>query len=110
MRTRSYSPEEKAEMVKRHYGEKERRRYGRDGGGRGGGGNGGRGIKVEEETREEIGRSSEDIWRSRETKVGWGEAFRVPVPGEGDEKIDDEEWNQRESIRRVERVDGAIVS
>jgi len=48
-----------------------------------------------------VGPSSEDVWESREKRMGWGEAFREPVeevPGS------DEEWNERERARRKGRV------
>ncbi|TAQ84628.1 hypothetical protein B7494_g7059 [Chlorociboria aeruginascens] len=56
MKTRSYSNNEKERKIKQRYREKERRKYGRD----------------------EVGKSSEDVWKSRDKKVEWGEEFKVP--------------------------------
>lgn len=73
MRTRSMGAGEKQEAIKSRYREKERRKYRKD----------------------EIGSSSEDVWKSRDKKVEWGEAFKAPFP---EFKGTDEEWNlmQRE--------------
>jgi hypothetical protein len=83
MRTRSYGAKEKEDAIMDRYRMKERVRYGRD----------------------EVGKSSEDVWRSRERKAEWGQAFNVPFP---DFEDDDEEWNQRERLRRAGRVDGSM--
>jgi len=58
MRTRSYGDKEKQKLIKARYRDKEKRKYGRD----------------------EIGKSSEDVWKSRDRKVEWGEAFNTPFP------------------------------
>lgn len=44
-----------------------------------------------------IGPSSEDIWKSRDRKLQWGEAFKEPIE---ETSGSDEEWNTREQIRR----------
>ncbi|KAH8672652.1 hypothetical protein BGZ60DRAFT_405310 [Tricladium varicosporioides] len=75
MRTRGYGDKEKGEAIREYYRKVEGRKYPR-------------GVK---------GRSSEDVWRSRERKVEWGEAFSVEVREfEGS----DEEWNRQERERR----------
>jgi len=83
MRTRSYSAKEKEDAIKERYRMKERIKYGRD----------------------EVGKSSEDIWRSREKKMEWGEAFSIPFP---DFEGDDEDWNRRERERRAIIADGTL--
>ena len=83
MRTRGYGKKEKEEAITERYRMKERVRYGRD----------------------EVGKSSEDVWKSRERKVERGQVFNVPFPDMGD---DDEEWNRRERLRRAGRVDGSL--
>ncbi|KAF4631607.1 hypothetical protein G7Y89_g6524 [Cudoniella acicularis] len=82
MRTRSYGDKEKEEAIKEHYRTTERRKYPRD-------------VK---------GAGSEDIWKSRDQKVEWGQAFNVPHP-----EFDgtDEEWNEQERARR-RTVNGTI--
>ena len=76
------------------YREKERIRYGKE---RGEGDEGVVGI----------GKSSEDVWKSRERKLEWGTAFCEPVTEfEGD----DEQWNSRERERRERVVDGTMRS
>lgn len=84
MRTRTLGDKEKEEAIKARYREKEKRRYGRD----------------------EIGKSSEDVWKSREKKMEWGEAFNTPFP---DLPANDEEWNRMERERRA-RVQGGTIS
>lgn len=74
MRTRSYGDKEKQELIRARYREKERRKYARD----------------------EIGKSSEDVWKSRDKKIEWGEAFNAPFP---ELKGSDEDWNRRERER-----------
>jgi hypothetical protein len=69
MRTKSFSPEAKAQAIKAHYREKEQLKYG--------------GGKP----------SSEDIWETRSEPVPPGSAFQVPftpptVGDEGLEKLD----------------------
>ncbi|KAH8812028.1 hypothetical protein F5884DRAFT_784156 [Xylogone sp. PMI_703] len=84
MRTRGYTGTDKEEMIRKHYREREKRRYGKE---------------------EGPGRSSEDVWKSRDKKLEWGEAFNVPEPAWYGT---DEEWNQVEKDRRAGRVDGSI--
>lgn len=83
MRTRTYGDAQKANAIKEHYRQKESAKYSK-----------------------ELGReSSEDVWRSRERKVEWGEAFKERFEGwEGS----DEEWRRRELERRRGRVDGSM--
>lgn len=87
MKTRSYGKREREEAVKARYREKERIKYGRREG--------------------EVGTSSEDVWRSRDEKMAWGEAFCEPYE---EFDGDDEAWNkiQRERRRRV--ADGTMGS
>jgi Protein of unknown function (DUF3128) len=83
MRTRGYSDREKEAAVKEHYRRKETMKY----------------AKI-------LGKeSSEDVWKSREKKLEWGEAFNVPFP-EFDGS--DEEWNRQEIERRRGKVDGSM--
>ena len=79
MRTRTFSAKEKEEAIRGRYREKERMRYERREG---------------EEWRPI---SSEDVWRSRDTKLAWGEAFN-----EKDDQFegDDREWNRLQRERR----------
>lgn len=80
MRTRTQGDGEKQRSIRERHREKERRRYGREGGG-----------------------SSEDVWRSREGKVAAGEAFRTPFP---EVRESDEEWNRGETVRRERMREG----
>jgi len=76
MRTRGYGDREKQAAIKARYREKERRKYG----------------------KEELGNSSEDVWKSRDKKVEWGQAFKTPFP----EFVgSDEEWNRLERENRA---------
>lgn len=81
MRTRLYSEKAKAAAVKEHYREKERKKYSK-----------------------ELGKaSSENVWKSRESKVEWGTAFKEKF-----EKVEnDDEWRRRELERRREMADSA---
>lgn len=83
MRTKNYGRELKEEAIRDHYRRRDQLRYSKD---------------ME-------GQSSEDIWKSRDKKLQWGEAFNVPFP-----KFDgnDEEWNRQERERRRGRVDGSV--
>lgn len=73
MRTRSYTGELKADMVKTHYRNKAYRKYG-------------------------SGKpNSEDIWDSRTEKMPPGSAFNVPVDAP---TVGDEEWRRLEEERR----------
>ena len=58
MRTRGYGKAEKEARIMARYRDKERRKYGGD----------------------ELGKSSEDVWKSRDRKVEWGETFNAPFP------------------------------
>jgi hypothetical protein len=87
MRARSYGKTEREAAIKERYREKERIRYGsREG---------------------EVGTSSEDVWRSRDRKMGWGEAFCEPY-----EELDgdDEAWNKMQRERRRKAGDGTMGS
>jgi hypothetical protein len=76
MRTRGHGDKEKQEAIRGRYREKERRRYGRD----------------------EFGKSSEDVWKSRDKKMEWAEPFSAPFP---DFSGTDEEWNRMERASRA---------
>lgn len=76
MRTRSFGAREKQEAIRARYREKEKTKYGRG----------------------EFGKSSEDVWKSRDKKLEWGEAFKTPFP---EFKGTDEEWNQMEREQRA---------
>lgn len=76
MRTRAFGDREKQEAIRARYREKEKRKYGRD----------------------EFGKSSEDVWKSRDTKVELGKAFNTPFP---DFSGTDEEWNRVERETRA---------
>ncbi|PVH89770.1 hypothetical protein DL98DRAFT_508025 [Cadophora sp. DSE1049] len=83
MRTRTYGDRQKEAAVKEHYRQRESSKYSK-----------------------ELGKeSSEDIWKSRDKKVEWGEAFNAPFPGFSGT---DEEWRQRELDRRSGKVDGSM--
>ena len=83
MRTRTYGDTQKAIAIKEHYRQKESAKYSK-----------------------ELGKeSSEDVWKSREKKVEWGEAFDAPFPGFAGT---DDEWRQRELERRSAKVDGSM--
>jgi hypothetical protein len=76
MKTRSGSGPEKENAIKEYYRKKE-------------------GTKYSKELGKE---SSEDVWKSRDRKVEWGEAFNQPFPpvfGGGDE-----EWRRMELAAR----------
>ncbi|KAH9216978.1 hypothetical protein DL95DRAFT_387187 [Leptodontidium sp. 2 PMI_412] len=83
MRTRTYGDTQKAAAIKEHYRQRESSKYSK-----------------------ELGKeSSEDVWKSRDKKVEWGEAFDAPFPGFSGT---DEEWRQRELDRRSGKVDGSM--
>lgn len=83
MRTRGYSDREKEAAIKEHYRRKETMKYAKN-----------------------LGKeSSEDVWKSREKKLEWGEAFNVPFP-EFDGS--DEEWNRQQREWRKGKVDGSM--
>jgi hypothetical protein len=52
-----------------------------------------------------VGPSSEDVWEPRDKKLEWGEAFSEPVETHVES---DEEWNERERMRRKGKVNGTI--
>lgn len=80
MRTRTWSEKEKGEAIRDRYRTKEQAKY----------------LKQESD---EIGRSSEDIWKSRDKKIEPGEAMSKPFLG----FPSDEEFNRivREERKRV---------
>ena len=80
MRTRTWSENEKAEAIRGRYRDKERAKYSKEG-------------------TEDVGRSSEDVWRSRDKKIEPGEAMSKPFLG----FPSDEEFNKivREERKRV---------
>jgi hypothetical protein len=82
MKTRTAGGAEKEQAIRERYRQKERAKYG----------------GVEKGNLDgDVGRSSEDVWKSREKKMEWGEAFNKPFPRfEGS----DEEWNIIERERR----------
>lgn len=85
MKVRTWGEASKAEATRARYREKERVKYGSI-------------LKKEGEDDVEVGRSSEDIWKSRERMVQWGEAFNKPFPGKFEGS--DAEWNELERERR----------
>lgn len=81
MRTRGYSEREKEAAIKEHYRRKETMKYAKT-----------------------LGKeSSEDVWKSREKKLEWGDAFNVPFP---DFDGSDEEWNRQQAEWRKGNADG----
>lgn len=80
MRTRGYSEKEKEAAIMEHYRKKEIMKYAKAFG----------------------KESSENVWKSREKKLDWGEAFNVPFP---DFDGSDEEWNRQQAEWR-KRVEG----
>lgn len=87
MRTRSYTGPEKENAVREHYRQKESMKYSK-----------------------QLGKeSSEDVWKSRDKKVEWGEAFNLPFPPVYHGS--DEEWRRMElAARKVSKsqVDGTM--
>ncbi|PBP27432.1 hypothetical protein BUE80_DR001757 [Diplocarpon rosae] len=83
MRTRTYPEREKQKAIKEHYKQRDIAKYAKA-----------------------LGKeSSEDVWRSRERKMEWGEAFTTPFPKfEGT----DEEWRKRELEWRSGKVDKSM--
>ncbi|KAK4142811.1 uncharacterized protein C8A04DRAFT_12967 [Dichotomopilus funicola] len=85
MRTKSFSPEARAEAIREHYRAKETAKYGRG------------------------GPSSEDVWESREERVVEGTVFRTPfeAPAVDDDEVrrQDAEWRRarREKVERENR-------
>lgn len=87
MRVRTYSGPEKEAAVKEHYRKRES-------------------IKYSKELGKE---SSEDVWKSRDKKLEWGEALNQPFPEEF--KGNDEEWRKMDlAARRARRgeADGTM--
>jgi hypothetical protein len=81
MRTRGYSEREKEAAIKEHYRRKETMKYAKT-----------------------LGKeSSEGVWKSREKKLEWGDAFNVPFP---DFDGSDEEWNRQQAEWRKGNADG----
>lgn len=80
MKTRTYADHEKAKLIKARWIEKEKRKYGDP-----------------EDKNRELGKSSEDVWKGREQRLGWGEAFCVPEPKWSGS---DDEWRKLEKEHR----------
>ena len=80
MRTRTWSENEKGEAIRSRYRDKEQAKYSK-------------------QDKDDIGRSSEDVWRSRDKKIEPGEAMSKPFLG----FPSDEEFNRivREERKRV---------
>ena len=80
MRTRTWGEKEKGEAIRDRYRVKEQAKYSKQG-------------------SDDIGRSSEEIWRSRDKKIEPGEAMSKPFLG----FPTDEEFNRivREERKRV---------
>jgi hypothetical protein len=87
MRTRGFGDKEKEEAIKTRYKEKEKARYGKE---------------ELKKGSEQVGRSSEDVWMTRDTKMEWGEAFSSPFPDSS--HISNEEWNQIERENRCKPI------
>lgn len=81
MRTRTFSSPQKEDEIKEFYRKREEAKYGKDAEGK-------------------MMPSSEDIWQSRDKKVEWGTAFQNKEGGGEDLGLGDEEWNERERVRR----------
>ncbi|KAB8300145.1 hypothetical protein EYC80_000373 [Monilinia laxa] len=80
MKTRTYADSEKAKLIKARWFEREKRKYGDP-----------------EDKNRELGKSSEDIWKGREQRLEWGEAFCVPeLKWSGS----DDEWRKLEKEHR----------
>lgn len=94
MRTRSFGGALKEEAIRSRFREKERIKYSKEG--------------RENLEEEDVGRSSEDVWKTRDRKVEWGEAFNKSFPPRFDGT--DEEWNAIERERRKNIVNGTIGS
>lgn len=80
MKTRTSGDNEKAKLIKARWIEKEKRRYGDP-----------------EDKNRELGKSSEDVWKGREQRMNWGEAFCVP---QSEWTGSDEEWRMMEKAHR----------
>lgn len=94
MRTRTLGREMKEEAIRGRYREKERMKYGREG--------------KDDLEKENTGRSSEDIWKSRDKKMEWGKPFSTPFPPPFEGTT--EEWNAFERERRRNIVNGTMGS
>ncbi|RAL67577.1 hypothetical protein DID88_008332 [Monilinia fructigena] len=80
MKTRTYADNEKAKLIKARWFEREKRKYGDP-----------------EDKNRELGKSSEDVWKGREQRLEWGEAFCVPEPKWSGS---DDEWRKLEKEHR----------
>ncbi|KAI9651384.1 hypothetical protein NHQ30_001426 [Ciborinia camelliae] len=80
MKTRTYADNEKAKLIKARWIEKEKRKYGDPG-----------------DKNRELGKSSEDVWKGRDKRLEWGEAFCVEEPKW---KGSDDEWRKMEKEHR----------
>ncbi|ESZ95311.1 hypothetical protein SBOR_4308 [Sclerotinia borealis F-4128] len=80
MKTRTYADNEKAKVIKARWIEKEKRRYGDP-----------------EDKNKELGKSSEDVWKGRDQRLEWGEAFCVEEPKWTGS---DDEWRKMEKEHR----------
>ncbi|QSZ35043.1 hypothetical protein DSL72_007906 [Monilinia vaccinii-corymbosi] len=80
MKTRTYADNEKAKLIKARWIEREKRKYGDP-----------------EDKNRELGKSSEDVWKGREQRLEWGEAFCVPEP---QWTGSDDEWRKIEKEHR----------
>ena len=77
--------EAREEAIRARYREKEKTKYGKE--------------WKNNVVDEDVGRSSEDIWKSRDTKVEWGNAFNKPFPPQfqgSDEELNRERLRQRQ--------------
>ncbi|APA07893.1 hypothetical protein SS1G_00495 [Sclerotinia sclerotiorum 1980 UF-70] len=83
MKTRTYGDNEKAKLIKARWMEKEKRKYGDP-----------------EDKNKELGKSSEDVWKGREQRLEWGEAFCVKEPKWTGS---DDEWRKMEKEHREAR-------
>jgi hypothetical protein len=93
MRVRTTGGEQKAKAIREHYRKKEQIKYSRDNNSR---------------DQEELGRSSEDIWRTRDKKLEWGAAFNHPFPppfeGNAAEYIEMEKERRRQRKLELEAM------
>ncbi|KAF7941122.1 hypothetical protein BELL_1046g00030 [Botrytis elliptica] len=80
MKTRTYADNEKAKLIKARWIEKEKKKYGDP-----------------SDKNRELGKSSEDVWKGREQRLEWGEAFCVEEPKWTGS---DDEWRRMEKEHR----------
>ncbi|KAJ8064820.1 hypothetical protein OCU04_007128 [Sclerotinia nivalis] len=83
MKTRTYADNEKAKLIKARWIQKEKRKYG-----------------DQEDKNKELGKSSDDVWKGREQRLEWGEAFCVEEPKWTGS---DDEWRRMEKEHREAR-------